>query len=80
MHQICACVHFVGLASVYAINLVLAVAAIFKAGERGQPQLLWASKTFFVGGLAFDQLTQLPTLSETANMAKSKTKGGRKKK
>ncbi len=64
----------------YAINLALAVAAIFKAGERGQPQLLWASKTFFVGGLAFDQLTQLPTLSESESKTESHGKPGRKKK
>lgn len=55
---------FLGLASVYAINVVLAVLAAFKAGERGQPIPLWVSKTLAVGGLAYDQLTQLPTLEE----------------
>jgi len=53
-----------GLASVFAINAVLAVLATFRAGERGQPALLWAPKTFAVGGLAYDQLTQLPTLEQ----------------
>ena len=59
----------------YAINTVLAVLAAFKAGERGQPIPLWVAKTFSVGGLAFDQLTQLPTLEEV-EAAKSK-KGAR---
>jgi hypothetical protein len=49
---------------VYAINFVLAVLSVFKAGERGQPAFLWVAKTFSVGGLAYDQLTQLPTLEE----------------
>jgi hypothetical protein len=44
--------------------LVLAVLAVFKAGERGQPTLLWVAKTLSVGGLAYDQLMQLPTLDE----------------
>lgn len=54
-----------GLAITYAVNLVLAVVAAFKAGERGQPALLWVAKTFSVGGLAYDQLMQLPTLDES---------------
>lgn len=53
-----------GLAVTYAINFVLAVLAVFKAGERGQPAFLWVLKTLSVGGLAFDQLTQLPTLEQ----------------
>lgn len=53
-----------GLVAVYVINTLLAVAATFRAKERGQPALLWAAKTFSVGGLAFDQLSQLPTLEE----------------
>ena len=48
----------------YAINAVLAVFATFKAGERGQSKILWGIKTFGVGGLAYDQLTQLPTLEQ----------------
>jgi hypothetical protein len=55
-----------GLGTVYLINIVLAVLAVFKAGERGQPAPLWVAKVFSVGGLAYDQLTQLPTLEETA--------------
>ena len=48
----------------YVINTVLAVLAVFKAQERGQPVPLWVAKTFSVGGLAYDQLTQLPTTEE----------------
>jgi len=53
-----------GLGVIYAINTVLAIFATFMAGERGQPPILWAAKTFAVGGLAFDQLSQLPSLEE----------------
>jgi len=53
-----------GLLSVYLINAVLAVLSIFKAQSRGQPIGLWVAKCLTVGGLAFDQLTQLPTLEE----------------
>jgi hypothetical protein len=49
---------------VYAINTVLAILVAFQAPGRGQPVPLWAIKTFFVGGLAYDQFTQLPTLEE----------------
>ena len=59
----------------YMINTVLAVLAAFKAKERGQPIPLWVAKTFSVGGLAFDQLTQLPT-REAIEKAKS-VKGAR---
>ena len=48
----------------YTINFALAVASVFKAIERGQPIPLWVLKTVSVGGLAYDQLTQLPTLEE----------------
>jgi hypothetical protein len=64
-----------GLGVVYVINAVLAVLAVFKAGERGTSPLLWAVKCFSVGGLAFDQLTQLPTLDEIE--AKKARKGAR---
>lgn len=65
-----------GLGIVYLINTVLAVLAIFEADKRSQPKALWAAKTFTVGGLAFDQLTQLPTKEQ---LAKSKgRKSGRK--
>lgn len=57
-----------GLATIYVINALLAVLAFFKAGERGQPGVLWAAKTFSVGGLAYDQLTQLPTLEEAKQL------------
>lgn len=61
-----------GLAVTYAINLVLAVLAAYKAGERNQPTLLWVAKTFSVGGLAYDQLTQLPTCEEPEHAKPSK--------
>ena len=63
-----------GLGTVYAINIVLAILASFKAGERGQPALLWVAKTFTVGGLAYDQLTQLPTLEQVEEMKARKGK------
>jgi hypothetical protein len=40
------------------------VLVAFKAPERGQPIPLWVVKTFSVGGLAYDQFMQLPTLDE----------------
>lgn len=49
-----------GLGTIYLCNTVLAVFAALAANERGQNPGLWAVKTFSVGGLAFDQLTQLP--------------------
>lgn len=64
-----------GLGVVYAINTALAVSALFKAGERGQPAFLWIAKTFSVGGLAYDQLTQLPTLEE---VEKTRAKKGKR--
>jgi len=59
-----------GLSTVYSINVVLAVISIFKAQARGQPILLWFFKNLSVGGLAFDQLNQLPTLEEVAEREK----------
>ncbi len=53
--------------------------AVFKANERGQSPGLWAAKTFSVGGLAFDQLTQLPTLKETEELLNRKGKRAVKK-
>lgn len=54
-----------GLGFVYAINAILAIVVAVKvAPDRGQPKSLWIMKTFTVGGLAFDQLMQLPTLAE----------------
>jgi hypothetical protein len=63
-----------GLGVVYAINTVLSVLAVFRAGERGQPAFLWIAKTFSVGGLAYDQLTQLPTLEEVEKAKERKGK------
>lgn len=62
-----------GLGTIYAINVIFAILAVFKAGERGQPALLWVAKTFTVGGLAYDQLTQLPT---TEQIEKAKNQKG----
>jgi hypothetical protein len=53
-----------GLGTVFAINIVLAVFSVFEAQKRGQSIPLWAAKTFAVGGIAYDQLTQLPTTEE----------------
>jgi hypothetical protein len=63
-----------GLCVVYAINTTLAVSALFQAGERGQPAFLWIAKTLSVGGLAYDQLTQLPTLEEVEQTRAKKGK------
>jgi len=65
-----------GLGIIYLINIVLTIFALFQANERGQPKVLWALKTFTVGGLAYDQLTQLPTLKQL----EKKGKRGLKKK
>jgi len=65
-----------GLGTVYAVNFVLAVLSTFQAGERGQPKLLWAMKTFTIGGLAYDQLTQIPT---TAQIEERKARKGKRK-
>lgn len=51
-----------GLGSVFAINLVLAILSTFEARKRDQPTILWAVKTFALGGLAYDQLTQISTV------------------
>jgi hypothetical protein len=64
---------------VYAINAVLAVFATFAAGERGQSKALWGIKTFSVGGLAYDQLTQLPTLAQVEAAKSRKGKRALKK-
>lgn len=49
--------------------------AVFKAGERGQSGLLWGVKTFTVGGIAYDQLTQLPT---TEQIEEAKARKGKR--
>lgn len=53
-----------GLGTIYGINALLTIVAFFKARERDQPAALWMSKTLTVGGLALDQLSQLPTTKE----------------
>jgi len=69
-----------GLGTVYAINTVLAVIAAFKAPGRGQPVSLWVAKTFSIGGLAYDQLMQLPTLEEIERVKSVKGKRALKNK
>eukprot|EP00815_Leptocylindrus_aporus_P000135 CAMPEP_0116069426 /NCGR_PEP_ID=MMETSP0322-20121206/12294_1 /TAXON_ID=163516 /ORGANISM="Leptocylindrus danicus var. apora, Strain B651" /LENGTH=342 /DNA_ID=CAMNT_0003556815 /DNA_START=159 /DNA_END=1187 /DNA_ORIENTATION=+ len=63
-----------GLGTIILVNAVLAGFSVFKANERGQPVALWAIKTLGVGGLAFDQLTQLPTLEQIEEMKSRKGK------
>jgi len=53
-----------GLAVVYTINFFLSILAVFRAIERGQSPLIWGAKTLTVGGLALDQVTQLPIPEE----------------
>ena len=59
-----------GLGTIYLINTVLAVFAAMSAPSRKQPPLLWAAKTFAVGGIAYDQLMQIPTPEELAEKAR----------
>jgi hypothetical protein len=51
------------------------VTATSKAEERGQSKVLWAMKTVSVGGLAIDQLSQLPTLEQ---IERAKTRKGKR--
>lgn len=53
-----------GLGTIYSINALLCIVAFFKAQERGQSALIWMAKTLTVGGIALDQLSQLPTIEE----------------
>jgi hypothetical protein len=53
-----------GLGVIYLINTVLAIVAAGSAPSRNQPAVLWAAKTFAVGGIAYDQLMQIPTPEE----------------
>jgi hypothetical protein len=53
-----------GLGVIYLINTVLAIVAASSAPSRNQPAILWAAKTFAVGGIAYDQLMQIPTPEE----------------
>jgi len=68
-----------GLGVVYLINLGLAVWAVFLASERGQSSAVWGLKAFGVGGLAIDQLTQLPTLAQIEEAESRKGARGLKK-
>jgi hypothetical protein len=53
-----------GLGVIYTINAVLAIVAAGSAPGRNQSAILWAAKTFAVGGIAYDQLMQIPTPEE----------------
>jgi len=53
-----------GLGTIYGINVLLCGVTFFKARARDQSVLLWMAKTLSVGGLALDQLSQLPTTEE----------------
>lgn len=75
-----------GLGTIYLVNTVLAVLAAISAPSRNQPSLLWGAKTFAVGGIAYDQLMQIPTPEERAELVrqeqanKMKSRRGRKQK
>ena len=64
LHVIVITLSSTGLGTIYGINALLCVVAFFKAQERGQSALIWIAKTLTVGGLALDQLSQLPTTAE----------------
>ena len=64
-----------GLGTIYAINALLCVVTFFKAKERGQSVPIWVAKTLTVGGLALDQLSQLPTIEE---VEKAKARKGKR--
>jgi len=59
-----------GLATIYLINAVLAVFSAMEAPSRNQSPILWGVKTFAVGGIAYDQLMQIPTPKELAERAR----------
>lgn len=60
----------IGLATIYLVNAVLAVLAAISAPSRNQPALLWGAKIFAVGGIAYDQLMQIPTPEELVERAR----------
>lgn len=66
-----------GLATVYAINAVLAVLAFLSASERNQSPALWGAKTFAVGAIAYDQLMQIPTPGEAAEKRRREEEAAR---
>ena len=52
-----------GLLVTYLINIGVAALAFLEAGKRDQPQLFWLVKSFFLGGVALNQLrtgTKIP--------------------
>ena len=59
-----------GLATIYLVNAVLAVFSAMEAPSRNQSPILWGVKTFAVGGIAYDQLMQIPTPKELAERAR----------
>ena len=59
-----------GLGTIYLINTILAILAAISAPSRKQSSLLWGAKTFAVGGIAYDQLMQIPTPEELAERAR----------
>jgi len=59
-----------GLATIYLINAVLAVFSAMEAPSRNQSPILWGVKTFAVGGIAYDQLMQIPTPKELTERAR----------
>jgi hypothetical protein len=44
---------------VYLINIALAVNVYGKAKAQGQPPVFWTVKTLVLGGLAYNELTQV---------------------
>lgn len=69
-----------GLATIYLVNTVLAVFAAISAPSRNQPSLLWGAKTFAVGGIAYDQLMQIPTPEELVQRDKDEKELMRRRK
>ncbi|KAL3769587.1 hypothetical protein ACHAWU_005539 [Discostella pseudostelligera] len=59
-----------GLGTIYLINTILAIFAAMSAPSRNQSAILWGAKTFAVGGIAYDQLMQIPTPEEAAENAR----------
>jgi len=53
-----------GLGLVFAVNVVLSALSISPAIARKQPWYFWAFKTLLLGGLAYDELMQIPPFDE----------------
>ena len=45
-----------GMAAIYSINLVLAVQALFLAGDKNLPRVFWFVKVLLLGGIASYEL------------------------